>query len=97
MADKKIIVFACGAGINTSTIAMELIGAELKNRGFTNVELVRINMADIERWLDRLSVLVEMTRSPRPYGVPTVKGFPFLTGDKEGQKQVIEQIVNYIS
>ena len=47
----KLIVVACGAGINTSTIAEDSIKERVAKEGFADVEVKRILMADIEGYL----------------------------------------------
>jgi mannitol-specific phosphotransferase system IIBC component len=49
----KLIVVACGAGINTSTIAEDSIRERMAQEGFADVEVKRILMADIEGYLTR--------------------------------------------
>ena len=47
----RLIVVACGAGINTSTIAEDSIKERVAKEGFADVEVKRILMADIEGYL----------------------------------------------
>ena len=44
----KLIVVACGAGINTSTIAEDMIREKLEREGMDDVEVKRILISDID-------------------------------------------------
>ena len=67
----RLIVVACGAGINTSTIAEDSIKERVAKEGFTDVEVKRILMADIEGYLSRtdLIMIVSMMKVFRTYDV----------------------------
>jgi galactitol-specific phosphotransferase system IIB component len=71
----KLIVVACGAGINTSTIAEDSIKERVAKEGFSDVEVKRILMADIEGYLGRtdLIMVVSMMKIFRTFDVPVVQ------------------------
>ena len=58
----KLIVVACGAGINTSTMAEELIRQRLTKEGMLDVDVKRVLMADIEKYIGRMDMLVSMMK-----------------------------------
>lgn len=94
----RLIVVACGAGINTSTIAEDSIAERMRELGLDDVEVKRILMADIEGYLGRedLVLIVSMMKIFREFDVPIVKGMPFLIGTQEEKDAVLDEIVRLI-
>lgn len=94
----KLIVVACGAGINTSTIAEDSIRERLAKDGIADVEVKRILMADIEGYLSRtdLVMIVSMMKIFRTYDVPVVQGMPFLIGSQAEKNVLLDKIVEVI-
>jgi galactitol-specific phosphotransferase system IIB component len=88
----KLIVVACGAGINTSTIAEELISERMEAEGL-DVEVKRILIADIDKYIGRMDLVVCMMKIYREFDVPQMKGMPFLIGTKAEKKVVLDEIV----
>ena len=88
----KLIVVACGAGINTSTIAEELIKERMEAEGL-DVEVKRILIADIDKYIDRMDLVVCMMKIYREFDVPQMKGMPFLIGTKAEKKVILDEIV----
>ncbi|MGE5377071.1 MAG: PTS galactitol transporter subunit IIB [Bacteroidota bacterium] len=91
----KLIVVACGAGINTSTIAEDSIRERMAKEGFADVEVKRILMADIEAYLSRtdLIMIVSMMKIFRTFNVPVFQGMPFLIGSKSEKDVLLDKIV----
>jgi PTS system galactitol-specific IIB component len=92
----KLIVVACGAGINTSTIAEDLIRERLEKEGLTDVEVKRILMADIDKYVGQMNLIVSMMKIYREFDVPQVKGMPFLIGTGEEKQALLDEIVELI-
>ncbi len=94
----KLIVVACGAGINTSTIAEDTIRERMAKEGFADVEVKRILMADIEGYLTRsdLVLIVSMMKIFRTFDVPVIQGMPFLIGSQEEKNVLLEKIVDIV-
>ena len=94
----KLIVVACGAGINTSTIAEDSIRERMAQEGFSDVEVKRILMADIERFLSRsdLVMIVSMMKIFRTFHVPVMQGMPFLIGTQAEKDVLLDKIVNVV-
>jgi galactitol-specific phosphotransferase system IIB component len=94
----RLIVVACGAGINTSTIAEDAIAERMKAEGLTDVTVKRILMADIEGYIGRedLVLIVSMMKIFREFPVPVVKGMPFLIGTQAEKDAVLDNIVQLI-
>jgi galactitol-specific phosphotransferase system IIB component len=94
----KLIVVACGAGINTSTIAEDSIRERVAKEGFADVEVKRILMADIEGYLTRsdLILIVSMMKIFRTFEVPVIQGMPFLIGSQEEKNVLLDKVVDVI-
>lgn len=91
----RLIVVACGAGINTSTIAEDMIRERVAQEGLTDVDVKRILMADIEGYLSRpdLVMIVSMMKIFRTFNVPVFQGMPFLIGSKEEKAALLDKIL----
>lgn len=91
----RLIVVACGAGINTSTIAEDTIRERVVQEGLADVEVKRILMADIEGYLTRpdLVMIVSMMKIFRTFNVPVFQGMPFLIGSKEEKAALLDKIM----
>jgi len=94
----RLIVVACGAGINTSTIAEDSIKERVAKEGFSDVKVKRILMADIEGFLARsdLIMVVSMMKIFRTFDVPVFQGMPFLIGSKQERDALLDKIVEAI-
>lgn len=94
----KLIVVACGAGINTSTIAEDSIRDRMAKEGFSDVEVKRILMADIEGFLTRtdLVMIVSMMKIFRTFDVPVIQGMPFLIGTQAEKDVLLDKIVEVV-
>ena len=92
----KLILVACGAGINTSTIAEDSIRERLEKDGIKDVEVKRILMADIDGYIGRMSLVVSMMKIFRTFDVPIIQGMPFLIGTKEEKEELLDKIVALI-
>jgi galactitol-specific phosphotransferase system IIB component len=94
----KLIVVACGAGINTSTIAEDSIKERIAKEGFADVEVKRILMADIDGYVSRpdLIMIVSMMKIFRTFDVPIFQGMPFLIGTQEEKDALLDKIVEKV-
>jgi galactitol PTS system EIIB component len=94
----KLIVVACGAGINTSTIAEDSIRERMAKEGMADVEVKRILMADIEGYLTRsdLVMIVSMMKIFRTFNVPVIQGMPFLIGSQQEKDVLLDKIVTIV-
>jgi galactitol-specific phosphotransferase system IIB component len=88
----KLIIVACGAGINTSTIAENLITERMEAEDL-DVEVKRILIADIDKYIGRMDLVVCMMKIYREFDVPQMKGMPFLIGTKAEKKVILDEIV----
>jgi galactitol-specific phosphotransferase system IIB component len=92
----KLIVVACGAGINTSTIAEDMIRERLKQEGITDIDVKRILMADIDGYVGRMNLIVSMMKIFRTFDVPIVQGMPFLIGTRAEKDALLDKILTLI-
>lgn len=92
----KLIIVACGAGINTSTIAEDCIRERLAKEGLGDVEVKRILMADIDKFVGRMNLIVSMMKIFRTFDVPIVQGMPFLIGTQQEKNALLDKIVGLI-
>ncbi len=94
----RLIVVACGAGINTSTIAEDSIKERMEAEGMADVEVKRILMRDIDGFAARpdLVLIVSMMKIFREFDVPVIQGMPFLIGSKEEKAELLDKIVDLV-
>jgi galactitol-specific phosphotransferase system IIB component len=92
----KLIVVACGAGINTSTLGEDMIRERLAAEGMSDVLVKRVLMADIEKYEDQMDIMVSMMKVYREFKCPVVKGLPFLIGTRDEQKALLDHIVELL-
>lgn len=93
----KLIVVACGVGINTSTLGEDMIRERLEAEGITDVTVKRVLMSNIEKFEDEMDILVSMMKVYREFKCPVVKGLPFLIGTKDEQKALLDHIVELLN
>ena len=92
----KMIIVACGAGINTSAIAEDMIRDRMREEGLDDVEVKRILIADIEKYIGRMDLVVCMMKIYQEFDVPQLKGMPFLIGTKAEKAKLLDEIVEVI-
>ena len=63
----KLIVVACGVGINTSTLGEDMIRERLEAEGITDVTVKRVLMSNIEKFEDEMDILVSMMKVYREF------------------------------
>ena len=59
----------------------------------SDVEVKRILMADIDKYIGRMTMIVSMMKIFRTFDVPIVQGMPFLIGTKEEKDVLLDRIV----
>ncbi|MDX9864258.1 MAG: hypothetical protein RBT34_05565 [Anaerolineaceae bacterium] len=92
----RLIVVACGAGINTSTLGEDMIRERLEAEGKTDVMVKRVLMADIDKYEGEMDIMVSMMKVYREFKCPIVKGLPFLIGTRDEQKEVLDHIIRLL-
>jgi galactitol-specific phosphotransferase system IIB component len=92
----KLIVVACGAGINTSAIAEDMIRDRMQAEGLDSVDVKRVLISDIDKYIGRMDLVVCMMKIYREFDIPQVKGMPFLIGSKAEKAELLDEIVKLI-
>ncbi len=76
---KKKVIVACGGAVATSTIAANKI-VELCKKNGIDVEICQVRISEIESNLDGASLICTTSNVKRDFGIPLVKGMPFISG-----------------
>ena len=88
---KKIIV-ACGAGIATSTVALQKLKAGLEERGkLDKVSFTQCSIAELPSVSSGHDLIVTTAQGGTGLGIPVIFGLPFITGI--GIDKVIDEVV----
>ncbi|MCI1857532.1 MAG: PTS sugar transporter subunit IIB [Sporolactobacillus sp.] len=89
---KKILV-ACGAGVVTSTIAVNKVDEGLKSHGISSdqYKVDQTSIAQVASLADNYDLVITTAQYNNQIGVPVLNGLPFLTNI--GADQLIDQIV----
>ena len=94
---KKLVLVVCGAGTLTSVMASQGDEEGLKKKGIKDVEIKVGRIDDIDRFRDRISVLVCTMNIRTKYEFPVIRGTAFITGDEEGQQEIIDKVADYLT
>ena len=77
---KKKILVACGAGVCTSTVALQKLQAKMAEEGLADqVAYGQCSVADLPMNAENYDVVVTTSRVEGDYGTPVVFGLPFIT------------------
>lgn len=77
---KKIVV-ACGAGIATSTVAIQKLKAEFEKRGLLNqVSFTQCTVAELLGKAEDHDMIVTTAQFSQNVNIPVISGLPFITG-----------------
>ena len=88
---KKIVV-ACGAGIATSTVAIQKLKAGFEKRGLLNkVSFTQCTVAELPGKVNGHDMVVTTAQFSQKVDIPVVSGLPFITG--LGVEKLIDNIV----
>lgn len=94
---KKIIV-ACGAGVVTSTTAMNKLNEELSARGYqegTDYKLMQTSVQQVPSMADQADMAITTTQYDNDdIKIPVLNGLPLLTGI--GADDVIDKVEELI-
>ena len=91
----KVIV-ACGNGVATSQTVAYRINRMLEKENITNVRVEAVNLRSLQRELRGALAYIDITNSHIDYGIPTINGLAFLSGEhkEEAFQELIEIIKN---
>ncbi|WP_297817194.1 PTS sugar transporter subunit IIB [uncultured Lactobacillus sp.] len=94
---KKIIV-ACGAGVVTSTTAMNKLNEELSARGYqegTDYKLMQTSVQQVPSMADQADLAITTTQYDNDeVKIPVINGLPLLTGI--GADDIIDKVEELI-
>lgn len=77
---KKILV-ACGAGVCTSTVALQKLKGKFEERGLIDqVKFGQCSIADLPVTAPNYDLVVTTSQVSEDYGVPVIFGLSFITG-----------------
>jgi len=99
MADKKLILCVCGAGINTSINAEMTIQEHLQKRKVhKEYEVQHCTVDKMEPFKGRKNmVVVWMTTVDEKFGAPGVQGLPYLIGSRKDKEALTDQIIELMN
>ena len=89
----KKILFVCGTGGITSTVAENYIKQACKNRGI-DVQTIRCSPTEIYSHLDSIDLIVSTTAIGNKYKVPIVNGIKLIIG--VGQEDVVDEVISHL-
>lgn len=90
----KRIVVACGNGVATSQAVAFRVTRMLEKANIHDVRIDVVNLRSLERELKGAVAYIDITNSKTDYGIPTVDGLAFLSGDhKEETFQKLIKII----
>lgn len=89
---KKILV-ACGAGVCTSTVALQKLKGKFEERGLSDkIKFGQCSIADLAVTAPNYDLVVTTSQVNDDYGVPVVFGLAFITGI--GMNSIMNQIIS---
>ena len=89
---KKILV-ACGAGVCTSTVALQKLKGKFEDRGLIDkVKFGQCSIADLGVTAPNYDLVITTAQISEDYGVPIIFGLSFITGI--GIDQIMDQIIS---
>lgn len=92
---KKKILVACGAGVCTSTVALQKIQAKIAEQGLADqVSYGQCSVADLPMNAGSYDVVVTTSRVSSDYGTPVVFGLPFITSI--GMDDCVDEILDIL-
>ena len=92
---KKKILVACGAGVCTSTVALQKLQAKLEEEGLKDqVTYGQCSVADLPMNAGSYDVVVTTSRGQGNYGTPVVFGLPFIT--QIGMDDCVDEILDVL-
>lgn len=94
MAERKLVLCVCGAGINTSVNAEMTILEYLEKLGVKDYEVKHCMVSDLGPYKDRENMVIcFMTAVDESFGSPSVQGIDYLIGSKKKKEATTKRIV----
>jgi galactitol PTS system EIIB component len=92
----RMIVIACGAGVNTSSLAVAMIDERLLKEGIMDVKVNKCLIQEIDKYRGRMTLVILMMKAYVEFDCPVMKGLPFLIGTQAEQEQLLQDIVDFM-
>ncbi|MGI6251303.1 MAG: PTS sugar transporter subunit IIB [Anaerolineaceae bacterium] len=89
----KRILFVCGSGGITSTVAENYVLEACKKRGY-DIKTVRCSPTEVYSHLESIDLIVSTTALGNDYKIPVVNGLNLIIG--VGKEQVIDEIIKHL-
>ena len=94
MAEKRLILCVCGAGINTSINAEQTIQDHLDKKKLKGWQVQHCTVDKMEPYKGRKNlVVVWMTTVDEKFSAPGVQGLPYLIGSRKDKEALTDKIV----
>ncbi len=94
MAERKMLLCVCGAGINTSINAERYLQEYVEKIGRSDIEIKHCMVGDILPYKGRKNmVVVWMTAIDPTFGSPAERGLTFMIGGKKAKEELAARIV----
>ncbi|MBZ4663592.1 MAG: system, galactitol-specific component [Caloramator sp.] len=91
---KKILV-VCGAGVATSTVAINKLKEELEKRGLLNkVTIAQATITQLPDMADNFDLIVTTSNFTQNINKPVVKGLSFITN--VGKEKTVDEIIKIL-
>jgi len=92
----RMIVIACGAGVNTSSLAISMIEERLLKENIMDVQVKKCLIQEIDRFRGRMDLVILMMKAYVEFDCPVMKGLPFLIGTQAEQDKLLDDIVDFM-
>lgn len=90
----KRVIVACGNGVATSQAVAFRINRMLEKKNIMDVRVEAVNLRSLKRELYGAIAYVDITNSHVDYGIPTIDGLAFLSG--ENKEKELDKLINII-
>lgn len=98
MAESKLILCVCGAGINTSLNAEQRIKDYFHDNKIKDIEVKHAMIGDIGPYKGRKNmVVVWMTKIDPTFDAPSVQGLSFMIGSRKQKDDLCKQIYDLMN
>ena len=94
MAEKKLVLCVCGAGINTSIMGVHSVEDYLEKKKIKDYKVEYCTIDKMSPYKGRKNmVVVWMTSIDAKFDAPAVQGLPFLIGSKKDKEALVDKII----
>lgn len=89
MAKDKVVLFACGTGVATSTVVAAAVEEAMKERGI-RISSRQCKATEVVSMADGVDLIVSTTQLPKGLPMPVITTLAFLTGI--GKAEALDKI-----